>query len=57
MKYHKPNNSNVIQYFIGCSAYTFGTRHRYISGKPNVDENLLRELLKNKGQISNVEVI
>ncbi|RGB33073.1 hypothetical protein C1646_762086, partial [Rhizophagus diaphanus] len=36
------------------SAYIFGTRHRYISGKPNIDKNLLKELLGNEGQISNV---
>lgn len=57
MKYHKTNRSNINQYFIGCSAYTFGTCHRYISGKPNVDENLLKELFGNKGRISNLEVI
>ncbi|CAB5382245.1 unnamed protein product [Rhizophagus irregularis] len=54
IRYHKTNRSNVNQYFIGCSAYIFGTRHRYISGKPNVDENLLKELLGNEGRISNV---
>jgi len=57
VKYHKTNRSNINQYFIGCSAYIFGTRHRYISGKPNVDENLLKELFGNKGRISNLEVI
>ena len=31
VKYHKTNKSNTNQYFIGCSLYTFGTRHRYIS--------------------------
>ncbi|CAB4496377.1 unnamed protein product [Rhizophagus irregularis] len=40
IRYHKTNRSNVNQYFIGCSAYVFGTRHRYISEKPNVYENL-----------------
>ncbi|CAB5315832.1 unnamed protein product [Rhizophagus irregularis] len=54
IRYHKTNRSNVNQYFIGCSAYIFGTRHRYISGKSNVDENLLKELLGNEGRISNV---
>ncbi|CAB4481210.1 unnamed protein product [Rhizophagus irregularis] len=54
IRYHKTNRSNVNQYFIGCSAYIFGTRHRYISGKPNVDKNLLKELLGNEGRISNV---
>ena len=57
MRHHQTNQSNINQYFIGCSLYTFGARHRYISGKPNVDENLLMELLGNEGQINNVEVI
>ena len=49
VKYHKTNKSNTNQYFIGCSLYTFGTRHRYISGKPNIDEDLLKELFRNEG--------
>jgi hypothetical protein len=57
VKYHKSNQSNIRQYFIGCNAYTFGTRHRYIRGKPNIDENLLKELFQNNGQLSNYEVI
>ena len=58
LKYHKTNQSNINQYFIGCSSYTFGTRHRYIRGKPNVDEDLLKELLTNEGQVNdNVKVI
>ncbi|CAG8776698.1 18653_t:CDS:2, partial [Rhizophagus irregularis] len=40
---HKTNRSNVNQYFIGCSAYVFGTRHRYISEKPNDDKNCLQK--------------
>ncbi|GBB97822.1 hypothetical protein RclHR1_03080011 [Rhizophagus clarus] len=54
---YKANRSNTNQYFIGCSLYTFGTQHRYIRGKPNVDENLLTELFKNEGQISTIEVV
>lgn len=56
VKYHKTNRSSTNQYFIGCSSYTFGTRHRYIRGNPNVDENLLIELFKNEGQISTIGV-
>ena len=37
VKYHKTNKSNTNQYFIGCSLYTFGTRHRYISPIKKVD--------------------
>jgi hypothetical protein len=57
VKYHKANQSNTSQYFIGCNLYTFGTRHRYISGKPNVDEDLLKELFKNGGRVNMLEVI
>jgi hypothetical protein len=57
IKYHKANRSSTNQYFIGCSLYTFSTRHRYISGKPNIDEDLLKELFRNKGRISTIEVI
>jgi hypothetical protein len=57
IRYHKANRSSINQYFIGCSLYTFGTRHRYIIGKPNIDENLLQELFRNEGRISTIEVI
>lgn len=57
VKYHKTNQSNTSQYFIGCSLYTFGTRHRYISGKPNVNEDLLKELFRNEGKVNDIEVI
>ncbi|EXX69589.1 hypothetical protein RirG_094700 [Rhizophagus irregularis DAOM 197198w] len=55
VRYHKANRSDANQYFIGCSLYTFGTRHRYISGKPNIDEDLLKELFRNEGRISTIE--
>ncbi|RGB23407.1 hypothetical protein C1646_806591 [Rhizophagus diaphanus] len=55
VKYYKSYRSNLIWYFIGCSLYTVGTRHRFISGKPNVDENMLKELFENGGKISGVE--
>ena len=57
IKYHKTNKSSTNQYFISCSLYTFGMRHRYISGKPNIDEDLLKELFKNEGRISTLKVI
>ncbi|CAB5359646.1 unnamed protein product [Rhizophagus irregularis] len=55
VRYHKANRSNANQYFIGCSLYIFSTRHRYISGKPNIDEDLLKELFRNEGRISTIE--
>ena len=56
VRYYKTNQNNFNKYFIGCSSYTAGTRHRFISGKPNIDENILNELFKNNGQINNFEV-
>lgn len=56
VKYYKSHQSNLIQYFIGCSLYTVGTRHRFISGKPNIDKNMLKELFENGGKIRGVEV-
>ncbi|CAB4410051.1 unnamed protein product [Rhizophagus irregularis] len=55
VRYHKANRSDANQYFIGCSLYTFSTRHRYISGKPNIDEDLLKELFRNEERISTIE--
>jgi len=33
-----------------------GTHHRFINSKPDVDENLLKELFRNEGQVDSVEV-
>ena len=56
VRYYRNHRSNFNRYFIGCSLYTVGTRHQFISGKPNIDENILNELFKNNGQINNFEV-
>jgi|1186.fasta_scaffold575698_2 hypothetical protein len=53
---YRTHESNTLSYFIGCTKWTPGTKHRCIRINQNVSLEKLKEMFENDGRLTGAHV-